>query len=601
MLRLNKLKFIFVLIALLAFGTTAVTAQEINNDSAMGAYYVHYNTSTRSNFDATLASLDGALMNDYAGFLDGVVSVTMPTANAEALANSASVSFMEPMPVYELMAEYIPYGLGIVQARQVWDSNGDDVVDGFAGSGYTVCVIDTGIISGHKEFTGSTISGMSLITGESWTTDGNGHGTHVSGTVGAGLQGIGLPGVAPESDIHHVKIFNNAGLWVVGQSDLVAAVQDCVGFGSDIISMSLGDSSAGAFSATEDAAFQAAYNSNVLSVAAAANDGLTTGTVDALSYPASYDSVMSVAAVDNTSTHATFSNENAQVEIAAPGVEVMSTYPTPNDGGIPVCQVSDSSAGTYECAPMQLAIPGTTTGTLVAGGLCGPTDISQAWSGNIVLCERGTHTFRLKVDSTEGAGAIGTIIYNNIPGNINGTLGSGTSNFPAVALSQTDGQFLLANALNTTVTITDDPTGAAVPGIGGYAPNSGTSMATPHVAGAAAVIWAACPEITNDQLRAHMTQFAFNPNGRGSSARDISYGWGIVKISDAISGLFDGVDTYTADNADGGTPMNAECPSDPLAVELSGVETGGTLNLWVPVMLVTMMLGTVALLRRRNA
>lgn len=593
----NKCRFLFALIALLAFGTTTLPTSA--EEPTMGAYYVHYDMNARSSFDATLASLDGDLMNDYAGFLDGVVSVTLPTANASALADSANVTFMEPIPVRETMAEYIPYGLNVVQARQVWDADGNDVADpnAPAGAGLLVCVIDSGIIAAHKDFAGANITGMSQITGEAWNTDGNGHGTHVSGTVGARLQGLGLPGVAPQVDIHHVKVFNNAaGVWVPGQSDLVGAVQDCLANRVNIISMSLGG---GVSSTTEDAAFQAAYNSNVLSVAAAGNGGTTTGTADAFSYPASYNAVMSVASHDSSSIHAASSQENAQVEIAAPGVDVMSTYPTPNNGGIPVCEVTDSSS-VYACNSLLLSSGGTATGTLVDGGLCDTADISTTWSGNIVLCERGIITFRSKVDNTEGAGAIGTIIYNNLVGNFSGTLGSGTSNFPAVSLTQADGQFLFNNMLGTTVTIVDDSVGASISGTGGYALASGTSMATPHVAGAAAVIWSACPELTSDQLRAHMTEFAINPNGR-SVARDITFGWGIVKIDDAIMGLFDGIDTYTSTNDDGGTPMNAECPVDPLAVDLSGVETAGSLNLWVPFALVILMLGTAVAVRRRTA
>ena len=89
--------------------------------------------------------------------------------------------------------------------------------------------------------------------------------------------------------------------------------------GSDIVSMSLG----GSFpSDVEENFMNSVYNDGVLLIAAAGNDGTT-----AFSYPASYDSVMSVAAVDQSENHAGFSQRNSQVDIAAPGVAVLSTLP----------------------------------------------------------------------------------------------------------------------------------------------------------------------------------------------------------------------------------------------------------------------------------
>ncbi|MFP3416270.1 S8 family serine peptidase, partial [Bacillus sp. SIMBA_074] len=83
-----------------------------------------------------------------------------------------------------------------------------------------------------------------------------------------------------------------------------------------VINMSLGGAGS---NTTEGNAMQAAYDANVLLIAAAGNDGNT-----ALSYPASYDSVVSVAAVDDSKAHADFSQRNSQVELAGPGVAVLS-------------------------------------------------------------------------------------------------------------------------------------------------------------------------------------------------------------------------------------------------------------------------------------
>lgn len=88
--------------------------------------------------------------------------------------------------------------------------------------------------------------------------------------------------------------------------------------------MSLGGSRP---SLIEDRVFSKLYDQGVLMVAAAGN-GHQTGEIH--SYPASYDSVISVAAIDNSDNVAEFSQRNSKVELAAPGVEVISTVPWPN-------------------------------------------------------------------------------------------------------------------------------------------------------------------------------------------------------------------------------------------------------------------------------
>lgn len=214
-------------------------------------------------------------------------------------------------------AESAPYGIALVQADQVSDA---------ATGNMSICITDTGYEGNHEDLrpytdagiTGDNDDGLGNNTGN-WWQPGHSHGTHVAGTIaGLGNNGTGVVGVNPSGllDIHNVKIFNNAGTWGYG-SDMVRAVEQCQAAGAKVISMSIGG---GASSTTEENAFIAAANAGLLNIAAAGNDGNT-----ALSYPASYDSVMSVAALDSNKNHASFSQRNSQVEIAAPGVAVTST------------------------------------------------------------------------------------------------------------------------------------------------------------------------------------------------------------------------------------------------------------------------------------
>lgn len=209
-------------------------------------------------------------------------------------------------------SETIPYGISMVQAAP-----GSGLAPGDLAR--KVCIIDSGYDIEHEDLPGrSRVTGMSQ-TGDAWDYPGDSHGTHVAGTIAAlGNNDTGVMGVHTGENLalHIVKVFNNSGSWT-NSSDLIAALDDCVANGSQVVSMSLG----GSFSSSnENQAFAEALAAGVLSIAAASNDGNTS-----YSYPASYDSVVSVAAVDSSKNHAYFSNRNDQVELAAPGVSVDST------------------------------------------------------------------------------------------------------------------------------------------------------------------------------------------------------------------------------------------------------------------------------------
>lgn len=207
--------------------------------------------------------------------------------------------------------EETPYGIDLVKALDVTDANVAKM---------KVCIIDTGYDINHPDLpSGSNVSGDNNRSNR-WDRDGNGHGTHVAGTIAAiGGNGIGVKGVNRNGEvrIHINRIFGDNGRPIFG-STIMAAVNACVNAGSNIISMSLGGP---VRMALEEETFERAYReNNVLSIAAAGNSGNR-----AYSYPASYSSVMSVAAVNRNKALASFSQRNDQVDIAAPGVNVLST------------------------------------------------------------------------------------------------------------------------------------------------------------------------------------------------------------------------------------------------------------------------------------
>jgi thermitase len=147
--------------------------------------------------------------------------------------------------------------------------------------------------------------------------DDNGHGTHVAGTVAATANnGTGVAGVAFNSPLAVCKALNSSG------SGTLVMIANCIDWVAardvDVISMSLGGTSG---SAALQSAVQRATNGGALVIAAAGNSGNSS-----LSYPAAYPEVVSVAATDANDQRASFSQFNSDVEIAAPGVNVTSTW-----------------------------------------------------------------------------------------------------------------------------------------------------------------------------------------------------------------------------------------------------------------------------------
>jgi len=178
------------------------------------------------------------------------------------------------------------------------------------GATRTLCIIDSGYYQDHEDLP-NAVGGYSQVD-DNWARDGFGHGSHVGGTIAAQNNSLGVVGVTPGTvNLYIVKFFADDGNATYA-SNLVDALSRCQAAGANVVSMSLGGSRS---VRAEKTAFANAYTAGVLSIAAAGNDGTS-----ALSYPASYDSVMSVAAIDANKVVADFSQYNSAVEIAAPGV-----------------------------------------------------------------------------------------------------------------------------------------------------------------------------------------------------------------------------------------------------------------------------------------
>ena len=431
------------------------------------------------------------------------------------------------------------------------------------GDGKVVAVIDTGVDMTHPAFTGA-LGGTPALSADkvasltpqlgngktggyvsekfpfaydyadndpdaSPTGEAGSHGTHVAG-ITAGNAGE-IVGIAPDAQIIVAKVArsSNGG---IPDSALLAALDDMVVLRPDVMNLSLGqtggmDNEADSMYAT---VFKSLQNAGVTVNAAAGNEytagyGNLSGKnlpyvsdpdSSVLCEPASYSSVVSVASVDNSLAHSAFTVGDRNIAYQRAG----------GADGQKMPDLSDLTGGPFE---------------YVDGGIGSPEDgqalkakYPEGLAGKIVLVKRGSLTFQDKFNNIAGSKPAGFIVYNNVPGDSLVVMSLATDGVPAAFISQADGEAMLAaddhhlsvapgkvvppsskysmssfSSWGVTPDLRLKPEVAApggniysaVPG-GTYEFMSGTSMATPQMAGVSAVV---LERVQNDPLFASMS------------------------------------------------------------------------------------------------
>lgn len=267
-------------------------------------------------------------------------AITMPRAALAGIQRDPRVNYVEEDKPVSIFAQDVPTGIKRIFA----DGNTNIDIDGTDDYrvDVDVAVIDTGIDLDHPEL--NVVGGTDCSGGGPFNAscseggdDDNDHGTHVAGTIAAIDDGDGVVGVAPGARLYAVKVLKSNGSgWVSG---IVAGI-DWVAERADIIevaNMSLGGAG---FSQAEDDAIQGAVNKGVAFAVAAGNSDDDAGNYS----PAQFDNVLTVSALadsdgavggvwqatcrdDQEDTLADFSNWGSAVQIAAPGVCILSTLP----------------------------------------------------------------------------------------------------------------------------------------------------------------------------------------------------------------------------------------------------------------------------------
>ena len=284
----------------------------------------------------------------YGHALNGYAAKLSPAALSEVRADSR-VAFVSPDRVVHATAQTLPTGINRIDA----DASSTVSGDGTGSVNVNVAVIDTGIDSSHPDL--NVVGGKGCAPGVG-TTDGNGHGSHVSGTIAAKDDANGVVGVVPGARLYAVKVLTDGGVGLT--SDIVCGIDWVTSTRTDldpnnniaVANMSLGgggsdDGNCGRSNAdAEHLAICNSVNAGVTYVVAAGNDGVDYRS----STPAAYDEVLTVTAVadfngapgggaastcrtDTDDRYASFSNYAVLAAdqghtIAAPGVCIYSTW-----------------------------------------------------------------------------------------------------------------------------------------------------------------------------------------------------------------------------------------------------------------------------------
>lgn len=211
-----------------------------------------------------------------------------------------------------------------------------------AGAGVTVYVIDTGIRVSHKDFGGRASYGWDFVGDDRSAGDGNGHGTHVAGTI-AGKQ----YGVAKKAKVVAVRVLDNAGGGTTAQ--VIAGIDWVTKHAKKpaVANVSLG----GNRNAQLDAAVRNSVAAGVTYTVAAGNDGLPAG----LYSPAAVREAITVGATDKKDARAGFSNTGSVLDVFAPGVSITSASNASNTGRATYSGTSMASPHVAGVAALYLA------------------------------------------------------------------------------------------------------------------------------------------------------------------------------------------------------------------------------------------------------
>jgi minor extracellular serine protease Vpr len=496
--------------------TKPLPGQKLNPGSSAARAYGRYLNDRRQNYKGWLQSNAprAQIVREYSVVFNGFAI----KLNGERLEHLATGTGATRVSRSFLVRPTMTVSLGLIDADDVWPSAGGREN---AGSGIKIGVIDTGIRDDHAAFgCKGTIPHDVFASGEALPPNDRkvivfNHGTHVAGTAAGCILDLSGPedgptlgtwsGVAPGASLHDYNVFPGfgAGFRAFGGSafshDIAAALEKSVADGMDVVNLSIGGGVQGPHDLLAEA-LDATVDAGVVAAVAAGNSGPGGSTVES---PGSAAGALTAGASTN-----------------------------PHFVGIPL--TATPTKGTPQSltgATGDFAIFGALTANYtVTTPANGCSTITTSLTGKVALIDRGVCTFTTKVRNAQNAGAAGVLIVNNVAGDPIGMAQDGSTpvpTVPAVMLSKSNGnaikpagsvvftgaaptEFITTNADIIAGFSSRGPTpftylikpDVTAPGVNvyssvfneqdpeelGFAYFQGTSMATPHLAGAAALL-----------------------------------------------------------------------------------------------------------------
>jgi subtilisin family serine protease len=506
--------------------TEATTTREASLSTAAGTEKV-----VLVGFHATPGTAETALIEGLGGRVTTrykyipVIAATIPTDREEALRADPRVAYVEDdLEIYPLGGKQIvDYGVSKIEAPGAWAL-------GYRGQGVKVGIFDSGIDINHPDL--AVAGGIDLVGDGNGLDDCNGHGTHVAGIVGAANNGNHTVGVAPSAQLYSMRLADCD--WAGGTvSKMITGLEWAIDNGIDVVNMSFGFGVQGVsiptiLSEAADAAFAETYRRGVLLIAASGNSS-----TPYVGYPAAHPDIVAVGATDDQDNLGTFSQWGTDQELTAPGVTNLSSWPV-GTGQSTTLTVDSDNGRELEAIAMEFAAltrkQGVTAQVVYAGLGTAVEFAGVNCMGRTALMTRGGPTFAQKAEAAMNAGCAAAIIHNNQPGSFNGTLGTATTSdgrawIPVVSITLDDGLYLKNQ-------IDSRPTTATLINImGNLLVASGTSMASPHAAGVAALVLSKNLRLSPDQVRAVLRGSA---DDLAIAGWDPVYGYGRVNARRAV-------------------------------------------------------------------
>jgi minor extracellular serine protease Vpr len=489
------------------------------------------------------------------------LALRVPAGSLAAIDAVPGVRHVEPVrEVRALLDTSVPY----TGATEVWEQYN------FRGEGISVADIDTGIAWDHPSFTNNPalppgdlhpkVKKYMVFSGAS-PADGYGHGTHVGGIIAADSSlghpvtqpetGYGaslLDGVAPKSFLYGYKVLSDAGSGL--NASVVLGIDQAVADNAHVLNLSLGSTSDDPESAESEAVANAMAAGHFVAVAAG-NSGPGYSTIGT---PATRQEPLTVGSSTDPGNNQYYVNDRADTRRLA--INLMANSPPP------------PSTNPIEARYVHVGLG------------CSPADYATKAPvvGRIALIQRGVCTFTVKKELAQATGAVAAIIYNNVAGNFSGTMTR--SRIVVAALSDVDGQHLVTHTnsgnglssdnlqfdpnfdtrvgqisgfssrgptddyrIKPDIVAPGDSVTSSVPQVAstlfdpsGYAEAGGTSMATPHMAGAAALMRQAHTDWSTREMKAAF----MNTAGRLIEPTDnkpysiMDQGAGVVRVKAAL-------------------------------------------------------------------